>query len=718
MTGRVHTLLVVDDDPANRDMLSRRLERRGYLTAVAASGQEALDHLAFNTVSAVLLDVQMPGLSGLEVLQEIRKTWPGSRLPVIMVTAKAQSEDVVTALDLGADDYITKPIDFPVALARIRTQLSRKDAEDRLRDSEERYALAARGANDGLWDWNLATGFFHYSPRWKAIIGHEGDEIGEDASEWFDRVHSEDLGRLRRDLDAHLAGETAHLENEHRIRHKSGAFRWVLTRGLAVCDAEGRPVRIAGSQSDITEGKVIDALTGLPNRVLLIDRLERVLHHHETQPDGQFAVLFLDLDGFKFVNDSLGHLRGDELLQAVARRLESSLRRADTVVRGPAGTASLATEHTLARLGGDEFVVLLHEVKDVVDATRVAERIQRMLARPFQIGGRDVFTTLSIGIAVGSHNYTRADDVLRDADTAMYRAKALGKGRAEVFDAEMRAQVLERLRLDTALRLGLERHEFVPYYQPIVNLQTGVLAGFEALLRWRQPDGSVLSPASFIPTIEENGLIVPIGVRFVGDVCRQMRAWQATVPDARELSVNINFAGQQFMETRLLDSLLEMLDQEGLEPSHIVLEITESTAIKNFDQAAEILQRIRTAGMRVELDDFGTGYSSLSCLHELPITGIKLDRSFVANEDRHPAILRAMLVLASQLGLGVTAEGIETPTQCEQLRALGCNLAQGFLFCHPVDGAAALDLIRERRNWLAGLAGPSSRRTPSAPVSR
>jgi EAL domain-containing protein (putative c-di-GMP-specific phosphodiesterase class I) len=311
---------------------------------------------------------------------------------------------------------------------------------------------------------------------------------------------------------------------------------------------------------------------------------------------------------------------------------------------------------------------------------------------------------------VGSDNYTRADEVLRDADTAMYRAKALGKGRAEVFDAEMREQVLERLRLDTALRLSLERHEFVPYYQPIIDLQTGVLSGFEALLRWRQPDGSVVSPLSFIPIIEENGLVVPIGLRFVADVCRQIREWQDADPDVHRLSVNVNFAGQQFMENRLLDSLLEMLDQAGLEPSHIVIEITESTAIKNFSQAAEILERIRTAGMRVELDDFGTGYSSLSCLHELPITGIKLDRSFVANEDRHPAILRAMLTLAGQLGLSVTAEGIETVSQCEQLRALGCNLAQGFLFSPPVDAETAGTMLRERRNWLADVVGPLSRR--------
>jgi PAS domain S-box-containing protein len=706
MASPTHTLLIVDDEVANRDMLSRRLDRRGYQSVLAASGQEALDYLAAGKVSAVLLDVQMPGLSGLQVLQEIRKTWTSARLPVIMVTAHHQSEDVVTALDLGANDYITKPIDFPVALARIRTQLSRKDAEDRLRDSEERYALAARGANDGLWDWDLKTGVFHFSARWKAIIGYDDADIGDAAEEWFDRVHPEDLPRLRRDLDAHQTGLGPHFENEHRMRHKSGAFRWVLTRGMAVRDADGKALRMAGSQSDITDGKVIDALTGLPNRVLLIDRLERVLQHQQTQPNSQFAVLFLDLDGFKLVNDSLGHLCGDELLQLVARRLESSLRQSDSIVRpavapAVAPAAPALTEHTLARLGGDEFVVLLHDVRGVVDATKVAERIQRALARPYEIGGREVYTSSSIGIAVGSTNYSQADDVLRDADTAMYRAKALGKGRAEVFDAAMREQVVERLRLDTALRLGLENHEFLPYYQPIIDLNTGELAGFEALLRWRQPDGSVVSPAAFVPVIEENGLVVPIGRKFAADVCRQLRAWQDADPDVRRLSVNVNFAGQQFMENGLLDSLLEMLDHAGLEPSHMVIEITESTAIKNFSQAAEILHRIRTAGMRVVLDDFGTGFSSLSCLHELPINGIKLDRSFISSERRHPAILRAMLMLAEQLGLSVTAEGIETVQQCQELRALECGFAQGFLFSPPVDAAAAGAMLRARHNWLA-----------------
>jgi PAS domain S-box-containing protein len=701
MTAPVHPILLVDDEAAIRDMLSRRLERRGFRVVLAASGQEALDYLARHQASTVLLDVQMPEMSGLQVLQTIRQSWTSGQLPVIMVTAKDQSEDIVMALDMGANDYITKPVDFPVALARLRTHLALKDAEERLRASEERYALAARGANDGLWDWDLVGGRLHYSERWKAIIGHGDAEVGQDLEEWFGRVHAEDLPRLRRDLDTHMAGRTTHFESEHRMRHKSGTFRWVLTRGVAVYDRDGKPVRMAGSQSDITEGKVVDALTGLPNRMLLIDRLDRVLHHHRVQPHGSFAVLFLDLDGFKLVNDSLGHLLGDQMLQAVARRLEDSLRQTDLISRVSTEPPGPAPEHTLARLGGDEFVILLHEVRDVVDVTRVAERILRVLAGPFRIGERDVFTTASIGIAVGGANYGQSEDVLRDADTAMYRAKAIGKGRFEVFDAAMREQVLERLRLETALRLGLERNEFLPYYQPIVNLRTGELAGFEALLRWRQPNGTIVEPDAFVPIVEENGLLIPIGRKFFADVCRQFRAWQDADRSTEMLSINVNFAGLQFMEDDLLDRLLEVLDRTGLEPSHLVIEITESTAIRHCDQAAAILHRIRDAGMQVVLDDFGTGYSALSCLHELPITGIKLDRSFVGCERRHPAILRAMVMLADQLGLAVTAEGVETVAQFEQLRALGCGFAQGFLFSRPLDAASAAALFQERPNWLA-----------------
>ncbi|MES1256758.1 MAG: EAL domain-containing protein, partial [Acidobacteriota bacterium] len=605
----------------------------------------------------------------------------------------------------GADDYLTKPIDLPVALARIRTQLLRKRAEDRLRESEERYALTVQGANDGMWDWKLTTDEIHFSARWKGIIGCEDGEIGNRPEEWFDRVHPGDLARLRRELDTHLAGATTHFESEHRIRHKKGSFRWVLARGQAVRDATGVATRIAGSQTDITDSKVVDALTGLPNRLLLVDRLERLIQHHLFRDDTQFAVLVLDLDEFKVVNDSLGHQAGDELLQAVARRLEVSLRSTDTLTRAGSDVIPGAPgiEHTLARLGGDEFIVLLNDVRSAADATRVAERVQAALSRPFPLADREVFIAASIGIAVSATGYTSTEAVLRDADTAMNRAKALGKGRFEVFDAAMGRQAIARLHLDSDLRLAVRRDEFLPYFQPIVNLRTGRLAGFEALLRWRHPERGILPPAAFLAQVEENGLILPISRRFYGAVCRQHRDWLKVHPSASQLTINVNFVTGQFLETGLPARLLDILVETGLEPRHIAVEITESTAIRDFSKTSDVLHELREAGFRVVLDDFGTGYSSLACLHQLPISGLKLDRTFIAAADEHEELIQAVLMLSASLGITVTAEGIETSDQCERLRALGCDYGQGYLFARPLDAEHAAALIAADRVFVPEL---------------
>ena len=705
MTTTEIPILIVDDEAVNRELLVRRLTRSGYQTVSVDSGAAALSYLDTHQVSTVLLDVQMPGLSGLEVLQAIRRRWSDAQLPVLMVTAKGEVDDIVQALEMGASDYLTKPIEFRVALARIRTQLSRKDAEDRLRASEERYALAAQGANDGLWDWDLTSGRLYFSARWKAIVGCSDEEVGDGPDEWFGRVHPEDLPRLHHELEEHLAGRTAHFENEHRVRHKGGAFRWVLTRGMAIRDEKGRPVRMAGSQSDITDGKIVDALTGLPNRVLLVDRLDRLLTARRSRPS-HMAVLFLDLDGFKTINDGMGHLFGDQLLRAVAGRLRQCLRTGDTVSRhsDDATPKGLPPEHTIGRIGGDEFVILLHEVRNVVEATHVADRIHRALSTPFDIGGRNVFTNASIGIALDSPGYKHADDMLRDADTAMYRAKAGGKGRSEVFDAVMRDQVIERMHLDTALRLAVERHEFVPFFQPLVDLRSGKLYGFEALLRWQRPDRGIVPPGEFVNTLLENRLIVPAGRTFFADVCDLLRGWQARYPYAADLRINVNFAGPQFTEVDLLERLLEMLDHTGLSPQQLVVEITESTAIADTEHAIEVLNRIRDAGFRIVLDDFGTGYSSLSYLELLPITGIKLDRSFIARESRHPAILKAVIVLATELGLSVTAEGIETIAQCDEVRRLGCGYGQGYLFGRPQPAADTEALIARNPTWLTDAA--------------
>src|SRR6266446_1051202 len=612
--SRPARLLIVDDNEMNRDMLARRLLRKGYVVGLAENAKELLERVKQDAVDLVLLDIEMPDISGLDALQALREHYSPAELPIIMVTAKTQSDDIVKALDLGANDYLTKPIDFPVAVARIGTQLSHKYAQEALKESEERYALAARGSNDGLWDWNLPANVVHFSPRWKAMLGCEEGEIGDRPEEWFDRIHDADRERVKEEMAAHQKGLTPHFETEHRVLHKDGSFRWMLSQGVAVHDASGNALRMAGSQTDITEGKVSDPLTGLPNRLPFIDRVGRLVKHTKRRKDQLFAVLFMDLDGFKMINDSMGHLIGDQLLLGVANRLEKCLRSTDIV----------------ARLGGDEFTVLLDQIEDPSDAKRAADRLMKALAPAFILGGKEVFTSVSIGIALSNPAYEQAEDILRDADTAMYRAKSLGKARYEVFDADMRASVMARLQLETDLRRALERGEFRNFYQPIVALVSGEIAGFEALLRWEHPTRGLLGPAEFIPVAEETGLIRELGWWNLREACRQISEWRAGLDAHSHLTISVNLSAKQFLQPNLVEDIRKLLGELALPPKALKLEITESTVMADPSAAVEMLQQIKSLGIHLAIDDFGTGYSSLSYLHRFPLDTLKIDRSFIS----------------------------------------------------------------------------------------
>jgi diguanylate cyclase (GGDEF)-like protein/PAS domain S-box-containing protein len=685
LSGR---LLIVDDNEMNRDMLARRLERKGYVVGVADSAQQLLQRTKQDGTDLVLLDIEMPEVSGLEALKMLRQAYSPIELPVIMVTAKNQSEDVVKALDLGANDYLTKPVDFPVALARITTQLSHKRAQEALRESEERYALAAQGSNDGLWDWNLLTNVMYFSPRWKAMLGYHEDEIGNRLEEWLDRIHDSDRERVKDELTAHQQGLTPHFESEQRVVHKDGTFRWMLSRGLAVRDASGKATRMAGSQTDITEGKVTDPLTGLPNRLLFIDRLGRLIKHAKRRKDHLFAVLFLDLDGFKMINDSLGHLVGDQLLLGVSARLEKCLRMTDTVAR-------LGESFTMARLGGDEFTVLLDDLKDQGDAKLTADRLMKVLTAPFILDGKEVFTSVSIGIALGNSTYEDPNDMLRDADTAMYRAKSLGKGRYEVFDADMRASMVARLQVETDLRHALERDEFRNYYQPIVALDSGRIVGFEALLRWQHPTRGLIGPDQFIHVAEETGLIRELGWWNLREACRQLSEWKKNSENYLDFTMNVNLSAKQFLQPNLVEEIRDLILDLGFSPATLKLEITESTVMIDPSATAKMLQEIKALGVLLAIDDFGTGYSSLSYLHRFPLDTLKIDRSFISSvgsEGEGMEIAKTIMPMAKNLRLDVIAEGVETMEQVDLLRKLHCKYAQGFYFSKPLaaDEVAAL----------------------------
>ncbi|MDX9975295.1 MAG: diguanylate cyclase, partial [FCB group bacterium] len=494
-------------------------------------------------------------------------------------------------------------IDSNASLQEVVAQLMQ--AESSLRESQERYELAARGANDGLWDWNIVSGRVYYSTRWKEMLGLGTAEVSERIEEWLDRVHPEDLQTVKEALDDHLAGATAQFDRVFRMQHKDGAHRWVLTRGIAVRDEEGKARRMAGSQSDVTERKLAedrirhdarhDGLTGLANRHLFMDRLDHALKLRRRRQKDLFAVLFLDLDRFKVINDSLGHAAGDALLKESALRIASCLRASDT--------ASRLGNNTVARLGGDEFAVLIENLPDVTAAVRVAERIQQKLCQAFRIEDKEVSTSASIGIALSGDHYKTSDELLRDADTAMYRAKQLGKARHAIFDQEMHTQAMARLTLEGELRRAVEAQEFELHYQPIVSLQTERIEGFEALLRWRHPERGLLMPPDYFGVLEEMGLSVAVGWWVIREACQKLREWQALAGN-RALTMGVNFSGRQFNQSGMADALEGILSECNIEPGNLNIEIMESVILANPDAAGKVLARLRDAGVGRSMDDF------------------------------------------------------------------------------------------------------------------
>jgi len=567
----------------------------------------------------------------------------------------------------------------------------RRAAEETRRRSEERCALAARGANDGLFDWDLRSREIYFSPRWQEMLGDDNREKRGGPQDWLARVHPEDREALGMEIVAHLEGLTPRFESEHRMRHRDGSYRWMSCRGLAVRDEAGRATRFAGFQTDVTERKcreaqlvheaLHDALTGLPNRALFLDRLGRSVERVKRHTGHAFAALVVDLDRFNLVNEGLGPAVGDRLLQEVARRVAGCLRPEDTV----------------ARVGGDEFAVLLEEVQDKAGAARVAGRIQEELRRAFDLGGQEIFTSASIGIAMSLAGYPRPEDVLRDADTAMSRAKSHGRGGCEVFDRRMPERAFALLRLETDLRRALERGEVKVCYQPIVDLGRGRLAGFEALARWTHPSRGPVAPQEFIALAEETGLIVPLGEAVLQQACRQLAEWQDRFGAGSVPPVSVNLSPRQVTERDAVRHVREALERAGVPGRLLHLEITESAIFDDTQAAARRLAQLKELGIRISLDDFGTGYSSLSLLHRLPVDTLKIDRSFVSGLRRRPETVRAIVALARSLDLEVVAEGVETADQRSALAAMGCDYAQGFFFGQALVAEEATPLLLRGR---------------------
>ena len=556
----------------------------------------------------------------------------------------------------------------------------RKRTETLLRETEERWKLALEGAGDGVWDWYVQTGVEFFSKRCKEMYGYSEDDMPDKADVFDALTHPDDALQMARDRQAHFDGLTPTYVNEHRIRCKDGHWKWVLTRGMVVSrDAQGQPLRMIGTHTDITERKKSEAmiwqqanfdnLTGLPNRRMLRDRLEQEIHKC-TRHGTQLAMLFVDLDHFKEVNDSLGHDNGDLLLVAAAARIRGCLRESDTV----------------ARMGGDEFTVLLPDLVDGAGLEVVAQKLLTTLSGAFQLGDEQVFVSASIGISLCPEDGTQVEQLFKNADQALYVAKGTGRNRHSYFKPAMQEAAQVRARLAADLRLGLQAGQFEVHYQPIVALRTGAIHKAEALLRWHHPVRGMVSPAVFIPIAEGSGAILEIGEWVFRQAAAQVRRWRTELDPRFQISVNKSPV--QFQQAaQVHGAWIEHLAELGLPGQSIVIEITEGLLLESDARVTNQLLDFHDAGIQVALDDFGTGYSSLSYLQRFDIDFLKIDQSFVRHlipDSTDLALCKAIIVMAHELGMQVIAEGVETEVQRDLLAAAGCDFGQGYLFARPM----------------------------------
>lgn len=559
-----------------------------------------------------------------------------------------------------------------------------------LQESEERFRSAFDYAPIGMALVTPSGRWLQVNRSLCEILGYSEAELL--ATDFQTITHPGDVSNAEAAITDLLAGNDLSRQMEKRYIHNRGHEVWAFLSISLARDAQDRSLRLIFQLQDITDRKQAeerlahdathDVLTGLPNRAYFTEQLQRVIEESVARPKPYFAVLFLDADRFKVINDSLGHMVGDQLLIGIAERLKRCLRPKDLV----------------ARLGGDEFTVLLEDIQAPEEATLVAERIQKELSLPFNLADREVFTSASVGIALDA-GYQQPAEILRDADTAMYRAKLLGKARYQVFDPNMHFDVMNALEIETDLRRGVERNEFLIHYQPIMSLTNESLEGFEALVRWQHPERGLIAPDKFVDVAEETELIIPIGQRVLFEACRQIRQWQLKSADYAHLSVSVNLSCKQFQQPGLVAYVGRVLKETGLQPQFLNLEITESVVMDNIEAAVSTMKELHALGVRLSIDDFGTGYSSLSYLHRFPMDTLKIDRSFVSllhENNENTEIVRTIVMLARNLGMSVVAEGVETRQQLRRLRLLGCGFGQGFFFCRPADAFVIEQMLSKR----------------------
>ena len=710
-------ILIVDDEPDLELLICqkfrKKIKQKELKFIFASNGIEALGIVEKEgDIDIIFTDVNMPKMDGITLLTKLSEQ---KNLPIktVIVSAYGDFKTIRTAMNLGAFDFLTKPLDLDdltITLSKtVRAVNHNKEVlqqkqlleqahaeflkQETLRESEKRFRALIENSTDIIMILNVDGKIIYSSPSAKNFL-YDASELNQKIG-IFDLVDINDHQLVKHTFQK-LIKDSSEKQDIKELKLKNHQQDWevfeaIFTNLISDSSVAGIVVNFHNiTDKKIAEEKLLydafhDHLTQLPNRALFMDRLSHAFLRYKRNAQEQFAIIFIDLDRFKVVNDSLGHLAGDQLIIEVAHRLKKDMRKEDTV----------------ARMGGDEFTVLLEYVKSEDNARYVAERIQKLLQLPFTINNQEVYTTASIGIALANKDYKYPADILRDADTAMYRAKTLGKARQEVFNVSMYADNLAQLKLEIDLRQALKLNELELYYQPIIDLQTGLINGFEALLRWKHPERGMVSPVEFIPIAEETGLIIPIGWWTLQQACQQTYYWQQQFSH-HSLTISVNLSGRQFSQAQLVKQIKEILSATNLDPHCLKLEITETTIMENEEIVMGILSELKTLNIQLNIDDFGTGYSSLSRLRNFPIDTLKIDRSFVMTMDKiseNLEITKAIIGMASSLEIDVIAEGVETASQLSLLRNLKCKYGQGYFFSKPVDSWQATNLIAAAKKW-------------------
>lgn len=709
------TILVVDDIPDNLHLLTRELTNHGYETRGVLTGEMALTVAHSTPIDLILLDIMLPDMDGYTICQRLKADPKTQDIPVIFISALDDPFDKVKAFAVGGVDYLSKPVKMIEVIARINTQVSLRQAHQKLQEfnqdleqlvqqrtqelalanqslqaeievrqhveqdlrlSEARYRLIADHMGDLVCLHNSQGEFLYVSPSVEALLGYNPEDLR--GKKVQDLCHPDDLPILQ--LHFQTSSQNADsTTSAYRLRSQSGRYVWIETLAKSILDDGGPITGIVTSSRDVTRRIKVerrlryealhDALTHLPNRDWLAKRLEVEILQCHHQPGRQFGLLMIDLDRFKAVNDSLGHLVGDKLLVAVADLLKHAVRKVDMV----------------SRWGGDEFVIFLDDVSHIHEVVQVAESINQLLENPVEVDGKIIFTSASIGVLMGSSNYTNSNEIFRDVDIALYRAKEGGRNRYEIFGLEMYQEALALLTLENELREAIKSESFIVYYQPIVDLKSQSLIGFEALARWQHPQRGLIMPGAFIDLAEDTGLIKPIGKQILCQVCKIIAEWEQKVYLDDDFQVSVNVSGQQFRDNRFIPILDQILAETGVQGRRLKLEITERILLEQSSSIARTLDAIHERGIKLSIDDFGTGYSSLRYLSQFAVETLKIDRSFVNQmQPGKLGIVQAIIDLAHNLGMDCIAEGVETEEQQIQLQRLGCEAAQGYLFAKPL----------------------------------